>query len=176
MAETFSSNLEQPAAINIPEQIQSLVDACKRRGIPSTPQRKAVLAAVLEMDCHPTAEEVFDHLARQKSKIGRATVFRTLDSLVDLGLISKTCHPGRGVRYDRINSRHHHLVCLRCNAMVDFIDDKLNTLPIPDTTQMGFRIADYRVQVRGLCSRCQAEQMEKPARSKTKNTRSYVEP
>ena len=63
-----------------------------------------------------------------------------------------------GVRYDRVLTRHHHLVCDRCNAMIDFVDEALDELPLPNTSPLGFQVRDYRVQVRGICAACREEE------------------
>lgn len=153
---TSPPHLKSPPPVDAEARQTALVEKCESLGIPVTSQRRAVLAAVMALDTHPTADEVFEHLARDGAEVSRATVYRTLDSLVELGLVAKTCHPGRGVRFDRVNTPHHHLVCLRCNAMVDFVDDALDGLRVPDLASLGFQVTDYRVQVRGLCQSCQS--------------------
>ena len=153
-----SKRLSAPPPIDPEERQAALTEACQSAGLPLTSQRRAVLKAVLELDTHPTAEEVHAHLVASRANISRATVFRTLDGLVELGLIGRTCHPGRSVRYDRVTVPHHHLVCLRCNAMQDFVDASLDALPIPDTRTTGFTVRDLRVQVRGLCSGCREKE------------------
>lgn len=136
------------------ERQEALARACQAAGVPLTAQRRQVLDAVLDLETHPTADEVHAHLQTKRAQISRATVFRTLDGLVDLGLIGRTCHPGRGVRYDRVTQPHHHLVCLRCNAMHDFTEPSFDALPLPNTSVAGFDVLDVRVQVRGVCSAC----------------------
>jgi len=151
---TSTRRLRTPEPLDRAKRMTALVAACRAARIPVTPQRMVVLRTVLELDTHPTADEIHARLARKGARISRATVFRTLDSLETLGLVGKTCHPGRSVRYDRLTMPHHHLVCLRCDAMVDFVDDRLDRIPMPNTERVGFQITDHRVQVRGLCSSC----------------------
>ena len=136
------------------ERFELLRRACRKRGLVLTPQRRAVLRAVLDLDDHPTADEVHAALARRRSRVGRATVFRTLENLVRLGVITKACHPGNAVRYDGRIERHHHLVCLRCDRVIDFSDARLDALPVPDTRRFGFAVSECRVQVRGICREC----------------------
>lgn len=136
---------------------------CQSLGIPVTPQRLSVLEAVLDLACHPTADQVYNSLRSIRSNISRATVYRTLETLVEIGTITKSCHPGGVIRYDRRTEMHHHLVCLGCDAVIDVSDERLNDLPIPDTTSVGFEVKDFRVQLRGSCRRCR-EQREKEVR------------
>ncbi len=116
-----------------------------------------MLEAVIAVTSHPTAGEVFARLERRRPKISRATVFRNLEGLVQMGVITKTCHPGRGVRYDGVVDRHHHLVCMRCNTVIDVADPKLDAITVPDVSAVGFEITDLRVQMRGLCQKCRKE-------------------
>jgi len=127
---------------------------CRERGIPLTSQRRVILEAVLDLDSHPHAEQVFTSPGVRRARISRATVYRTLESLCRLGIVAKACHPGSAVRYDGRTDRHHHLVCLRCDAVTDIDDARLDALPIPDTSAFGFEVSDLRVQLRGLCRRC----------------------
>ncbi len=143
-----------PAAPDRARRQAELTRACAAARLPLTAQRRAVFDAVLELDTHPTADAIVAHLRARGSRIARATVFRTLEGLAALGVIGRTCHPGRGVRYDRITSQHHHLICLRCDAVIDIVDARLDRLPVPDTSSLGFAVTDFRVQLRGLCHRC----------------------
>lgn len=154
-SQLVSMGLRPPPPIDPKARLEALSQACQAAGIPATSQRKTVLTAVLDLGTHPTADDVFAHLEEDGQQISRATVFRTLETLAELGLIAKTCHPGRGVRYCRENIQHHHLVCLRCDAMMDFLDESYDALPIPDTSKLGFRVMETRVQIRGVCRSCQ---------------------
>jgi Fur family peroxide stress response transcriptional regulator len=127
---------------------------CRERGIPLTTQRCAVLKTVLALECHPTADDVYAAPAVREARISRATVYRTLESLARLGVITKACHPGSVVRYDARIAIHHHLICMRCDAVFDIADARLDAIPIPDTSALGFDVKDFRVQLRGLCRRC----------------------
>jgi len=131
---------------------------CRERGVPLTDQRRIVFEAVLDLDDHPTADQVHASLARRSPGVSRATVYRTLEGLARMGVITKACHPGKAVRYDRRTEVHHHLVCMRCDEVIDITEPRFDSLPIPDTKALGFRVDDMRVQLRGLCRRCSQEE------------------
>jgi Fur family peroxide stress response transcriptional regulator len=135
-------------------RIETFRRRCRERGLPLTEQRMVVLEAVLDLDDHPTADRVHEVVARRDSRVSRATVYRALESLARIGVITKACHPGKAVRYDSRTEAHHHLVCLRCDAVIDITDDRLDALPVPDTSSYGFEVSDFRVQLRGICRRC----------------------
>jgi Fe2+ or Zn2+ uptake regulation protein len=132
---------------------------CRETGIPLTPQRRAVLEAVLALELHPTADQVHERVVAALPDVSRATVYRALETLVASGVITKLSHPGRAVRFDPRTERHHHLTCLGCDTVIDLDDERFDSLPIPDTSAFGFAVADFCVQLRGLCTACQAKEV-----------------
>jgi len=131
---------------------------CREQGVPFTLQRRAILDAVLDLDNHPTADQVHEALSARTPGISRTTVYRTLEMLARMGVITKACHPGSVVRYDPRTGLHHHLVCRICDEVIDITDAALDALPIPDTSAFGFEVQDFRVQLRGVCSRCREKE------------------
>jgi Fe2+ or Zn2+ uptake regulation protein len=127
---------------------------CREKRIPCTAQRRVVLQAVLDLGSHPTADEVHASSAVRKAGVSRATVYRTLENLAQLGAIFKVSHMGSAIRYDGRIELHHHFVCLRCNAITDIASKKLNTIPILDAKEFGFVVKGFRVQLSGLCRHC----------------------
>lgn len=131
---------------------------CRERGLRCTVQRRVIFETVLDLDIHPSADDVFDVVSRRIEDISRTTVYRTLESLARMGVITKACHPGRVARYDRRTEIHHHLICLRCDSITDIADDRLDALRLPDTSDVGFEIEDFRVQLRGICHDCRVRE------------------
>jgi Fe2+ or Zn2+ uptake regulation protein len=133
---------------------------CRERGWSFTAQRRAILEAVLDLDNHPQADQVHEALARRRLRVSRATVYRTLEGLARLGIITKACHTGSSARYDGRTDLHHHLVCTSCDRVIDLTDARLDAVPLPDTRRLGFVVSDLQVQLRGTCRECR-EQEEK---------------
>ncbi len=153
--------MDEPART---ERIELFRRLCRERGERCTVQRRVILGTVLELDNHPSADQIFDAVDTRLPGIARTTVYRALDHLARMGVITKACHPGRVARFDPRLELHHHLVCLRCNEFFDFENDSLNKLTIPDTSAFGFEVNDYRVQLRGICKSC--KEREKKEESK----------
>jgi len=136
-------------------------ERCRQQGIPCTVQRRAVLDIILDSDHHPTTDQVFDVVRDRVPGISRTTVYRTLETLVRMDIITKTCHPGSAVRYDPRVEIHHHLVCLYCDDVIDIDSEQLNLLPVPDTSKEEFDVFDFRVQLRGICRNCKKKEVER---------------
>jgi Fur family peroxide stress response transcriptional regulator len=146
------------------DRLEQLETLCREAGIPCTIQRRALLEAVLGRDDHPSANQVFEVVRARNPQISRATVHRNLETLSQMGVITKTCHTGGVARYDARVDIHHHLICLRCNSIVDIDDENLSSLTIPDTSAFGFEVSDFRVQLRGVCRNCRRESSKQRVR------------
>jgi Fur family peroxide stress response transcriptional regulator len=146
------------------QRIEDFKWLCRERGERCTVQRRVILETVLDLDNHPSADQIFLAVGNRLPGVSRTTVYRALEHLADMGVITKACHPGRVARYDPRLELHHHLVCLRCNEFIDFEDDGLNELTIPDTSAFGFEVNDYRVQLRGICQSCREKEMKEESK------------
>jgi Fur family peroxide stress response transcriptional regulator len=154
------------------DKLTALEVACRRHGLPLTVQRRVVLQALAGRDDHPTADEVLAEVRQRLPEVSRTTVYRVLDTLVQLGLAVKICSPGSGVRFDPKTHRHNHLVCIRCEKVMDFETSALEALPIPDLRAQAFTIHDYSVHFRGLCRDCEKRGDGRAKRARGRATRS----
>ena len=84
-----------------------------------TPQRLAVLRALLESGDHPRADRIYARVRREHPHISLATVHRTLERLCDVGEASKVTPLHETARYDGNTRPHHHVVCVRCKRVED---------------------------------------------------------
>ncbi len=144
-------------ADRIAAKVEELEHICHQHGLPVTAQRREVLHALVLRADHPIADQIFDDVRKHLPEISRATVYRVLETLVRIGIACKVCHPGSGARYEVKTRRHHHLVCISCEKMIDLQDSTLDHLSLPGVGS-GFHIQDYSVQFRGLCTTCAKKQ------------------
>jgi Fur family transcriptional regulator, peroxide stress response regulator len=140
------------------QRVEEYRKLCNERGLNLTAQRRAILEVVLDSDDHPQADDVYAALSRRRLRVSRATVFRTLEGLARLGIITKASHTGSSVRYDGRTELHHHLICIACDRVIDFSDKHLDSVPVPDTRRLGFVVSDLQVQLRGTCRECRAQE------------------
>ncbi len=140
------------------QRLEEYRKLCRERGWNFTAQRRAILEVVLDLDNHPRADQVYAAVSRRRLRVSRATVFRTLEGLARLGIITKASHPGSSVRYDGRTDLHHHLICTSCDRVIDFSDKHLDSLPVPDTRRFGFVVSDLQVQLRGTCRECREQE------------------
>ena len=127
---------------------------CRERGLPLTVQRREILLAVLERDDHPTAEQLYESLKDRIPGLSRTTVYRVLSTLVDMGVIRRLHHPGAAARFDGKIQRHHHLICNKCDKVIDIHDATWDEVPLPDVRRERFEIDDFTVHFTGICAEC----------------------
>jgi len=122
------------------------------KGLKVTPQRIAVLEAILEMSNHPTVENIIDSIRKEQPNISSATVYKVLDAFVSCGLIKRVKTERDVMRYDANTASHHHIYCSDSDSIEDYNDEELTGLlkeyfrkkQIPD-----FMIEDLKLQIIG---------------------------
>ncbi|MDE2491721.1 MAG: transcriptional repressor, partial [Elusimicrobia bacterium] len=124
----------------------------KAKRVPLTHQRLAVYEELSGRSDHPSAEALHDSLRRDYPSLSLATVYKTLQTLHELGIVSRVDSPSAQARYDAIVGTHHHAVCDGCGRIEDLFDPRLDALPAPRTP--GFRVSAHSVHFRGLCASC----------------------
>ena len=127
-----------------------------------TPQRQIVLQIFLDHPGeHLSAEDVHGILRDNKSEIGLATVYRSLELRSEPGILQKMEFGDGCSRYevnttDPSSHHHHHLICTKCGRVFEFEDDLLDDLEKDIAEKSGFKIEDHQVKFFGICKECQA--------------------
>lgn len=98
------------------------------KGLKITPQRLAVLDALRRLHNHPTPEQVCRMIKSSHPHIAIGTVYKTLETFVEKGILKKVKTDGDVMRYDDVTHCHHHLYCADSQRIEDYFDDELNTL------------------------------------------------
>ncbi len=119
--------------------------------------RTAVVEALAGHSCAVTALDLDEELRRRKPAVGRASVYRALEQLEQLGLVQRL-EVSRGTAgYERVEpggEHHHHAICRHCGRMVPFEDSSLERAIAKLSAEMSFEVTDHDVVLRGLCERC----------------------
>ena len=132
-----------------------LVQALKERGHRLTPQRQLILEAIEESDGHVSAESVHSKVAAQFPQVNISTVYRTLELLQDLGLVTHT-HFDDGIAQYHLASAtpHQHMVCRRCGTEREIDVSVLDPLDRYLREQFDFRADLAHFAIVGLCGTC----------------------
>lgn len=124
-------------------------------GLRSTAQRRLVTEVFFDSQEHLSIEDLLERVRRRDRKVGYATVYRTLKMLTESGLANER-HFGDGVsRYEVAEGAHHdHLICTKCNKIVEFEDDRIEALQEKIADRYGFVLTRHKHELYGLCTRC----------------------
>jgi Fur family ferric uptake transcriptional regulator len=131
----------------------SLRSTLHGRGMRMTPQRQLVLDAVRELE-HATPERICSHVRRVAPAVNITTVYRTLDLLSELGLVRHT-HLGHGAPvYSTEGHEHMHLVCHRCEEVLEVPRELCDELATTIRSQWGFELDAAHLALSGRCRSC----------------------
>ncbi|HSR52872.1 MAG TPA: transcriptional repressor [Acidobacteriota bacterium] len=148
----------------IAEQLGVFATYLRDRGLKMTRQREVVVTAFLKEEGHLSADELFTVVRKVDSKIGLATVFRTLKTLTDCGLAREIdLGDGRArFEHDYKQPHHHHLICEECQTAIEFTSPEFERLQEKIVSQYEFKPTRHKLQIFGLCKRCQEQRRQKP--------------
>ena len=120
-----------------------------------TPQRMMILSAIENSDDHISAEEIYTQVLAKYPHVNISTVYRTLELLKQLGLVTETDLGGGRVRYHPADKgHHHHLVCQKCGAIIDIDESTLARLQDVLLARYNFSASLRHVAIFGLCEKC----------------------
>ncbi|MBQ1470311.1 MAG: transcriptional repressor [Schwartzia sp.] len=143
--------------------LELLKQRLQRKQYKLTMQRRTVLEILLEHPGeHLSAEDVYGALRDKSSDVGLATVYRTLELLVQLGILQRMEFGDGCSRYEiadieKNEHQHHHLICIKCGKVTEFFDDLLDELEADVAAKSGFKITDHQVKFYGYCKECPDE-------------------
>jgi len=134
--------------------------------LPVTQQREAIAGVLFESTGHLSADDIAARLEERGEHVGKATVYRTLNLLVDVGLATEHDFDEGFKRYEaRIGaSQHDHLICTSCGKVTEFHRDALDELQRDVAEEWGFQPLTRQVKIYGLCAECAAATDEEDLR------------
>ena len=138
------------------DPLEALESRCRERKLPLTVQRRVVYQNLIRRDDHPTADQLFAATRESIPGISRATVYRVLETLVEMDLARRVAHDGPAARFDGNLRRHHHMVCSQCGSIADVEDPGLRLRVPASVSGGGFSVTGYMVNLQGVCKRCRA--------------------
>lgn len=133
-----------------------LIEVLAAHGYRLTVARQAIITALISSHGHITADELAERVREASPRVGRMTVYRTLDLLCDLGLV-RPIYQGSGAAHYVLmdGGSHHHLICNRCHRIFDFDVCQESVLAQALAAQLNFKVQSHLLEVHGLCEACQ---------------------
>jgi Fur family ferric uptake transcriptional regulator len=136
-----------------PQETEIFRDFLKSENNRITPERFEVMDSAIDYDGHFGADDLYILMKNQDSRVSRATVYKTLELLVQCHLITKRNFGDNLTRYESNlkKQRHDHLICMDCGRIVEFADSTIKELPEKISSEMGFNVESYSFNIFARC-------------------------
>lgn len=138
-------------------KLKLMEERCRKNGLSLTVQRRAILENLSSRKDHPTADQIYAAIQDRVTGVSRTTVYRVLETFVQLGLAQKISNPDAKARFDADTSRHHHASCLECEKIIDIESSALPEIDLSHADLKGFDVFDCSVVAVGLCKECSSK-------------------
>jgi len=132
-----------------------IIDELRQKGLRMTPQRMMIVAAIENSTNHISAEEIYAQVTEKYPNVNVSTVYRTLDTLEEMKLVTKTDLGDGRIRYHPADKgHHHHLVCRECGAIIDLDEKALIGLQETLLREYNFVAEMRHLGISGRCVKC----------------------
>jgi len=132
----------------------------KQQGLPVTQQREVVADVLFTTHEHLSVEDIEARLKERGERIGKATIYRTMEILVRSGLVEDHDFGDGFKRYEHLFGQqpvHDHLVCTHCRKVTEFRSPELQRIQDSVAREHGFTPTRHRMEIYGLCAECQEQ-------------------
>ena len=144
-----------------PKFVEQFRQFLKNGGLRLTSERLAILEQVFSYEGHFQAEDLLVHIREKGHSASRATIYRTLPLLVQSGLLMEINDAQKNSYYEHVHAlqeqQHAHLICLRCNEIIEFTNLEVDKLQKAICDLHDFKPIKFRNEILGYCRECQAE-------------------
>lgn len=148
------------------EMTQAAIEQLKSNGLRITQLRIDLIDFILSSTDHWTIQEMVDRVQKQMPKVGVATVYRTVNLLVDERFVTRTMLEDGTARFETTPEEHHdHMTCVICGKIVEFENQQIEKLQEKVAKELGFKLTDHRMELYGECldpKRCKKRVKPKP--------------
>lgn len=149
--------MTRPAQISPADRFSIFKEHLRRQGLKSTAQRDDIAHVFFASHRHISVEELYNAVKRVNPRIGYATVYRTMKLLTECGLAVERHFRDAEARYESVAEGHHHdhLICEACGKIVEFEDQRIDTLQAEVAQRFGFQSTRRKMELYGRCRACQ---------------------
>ena len=132
-------------------------EKCTEHGLKITPQRKVIYEELVKASDHPTADALYKRSRKSLANISFDTVYRTLISFTEIGIVSLVEGYGEQKRFEPNLHQHHHFRCIKCHTIFDFENASYNDISVPAEVQKQGTVISKRVVLEGVCAKCKGK-------------------
>ena len=144
---------QEKIEIIIPEVLKIFSDHLEKNKLRKTPERFAILEEIYRRTDHFDAEALYIHMKNQNYRVSRATVYNTLELLLNCELVTKHQFGKNLAKYERAYGfrQHDHLICIECGKVLEFCDPRIHQIKETMGDLLNFDITSHSLNLYGKC-------------------------
>ena len=131
--------------------LEKYVTILKQNQLKITPQRLAIMKYLDENRTHPTADRIYIDLKEKNPALSKTTVYNSVETLKEHGIIQSLTISGSESRYDFENKMHHHFLCKKCGTIIDI---GIKCPNIGKIIESGHNVEEVHGYFKGICKKC----------------------
>lgn len=141
---------------NVQEAVAAFYEHLKGKSFKATPQRTRIAEVVFATHRHFTADELYAAVKKVEPLVGRVTVYRTLERLVESGMVQVLATERDCTLYEHTfgHAHHDHVLCAQCGASEDLLDPELERALLRAVERRGWQVMRHDLSIKGLCGKC----------------------
>jgi Fur family ferric uptake transcriptional regulator len=137
-------------------EVSQFCEFLKKKGLKLTPQRLRIAETVFNTHKHFTAEQLYGLVKKVEPLVGKVTVYRTLEQLVESEMVEELSIKKGVASYEHVagHSHHDHVICLNCGRIEELSSERLEKVKKEEAESKGFKVLSHSLKIYGFCPDC----------------------